>query len=44
VVASNGQTVKITEANTTRNIFSDITWDDSVYFWWDDKSGVVLSH
>lgn len=44
VVASNGQTVKITEANTTRNIVSDITWDDSVYFWWDDKSGVVLSH
>ena len=42
VVASNGQRVKITEANTSRHDLSDITWEDEVYFWWSDTAGVVL--
>jgi len=42
VVASNGQRVKITEANTSRHDLSDITWEDDVYFWWSDTAGVVL--
>jgi putrescine transport system ATP-binding protein len=42
VVASNGQRVKITEANTSRHDLSDITWEDEVHFWWSDTAGVVL--
>jgi putrescine transport system ATP-binding protein len=42
VVASNGQRVKITEANTSRHDLSDITWEDEVNFWWTDTAGVVL--
>ncbi|MGQ0710701.1 MAG: ABC transporter ATP-binding protein [Rhodoferax sp.] len=37
-----GQKVKITEANTSRHALSDITWEDEVFFWWSDSSGVVL--
>jgi putrescine transport system ATP-binding protein len=42
VVASDGSRVKITEANTSRHELSDITWEDNVFFWWNDKAGVVL--
>jgi putrescine transport system ATP-binding protein len=42
VLATDGSKVKITEANTSRHDLSDITWEDDVYFWWDDRAGVVL--
>ena len=42
VKASDGTRVKITEANTSRHELSDITWEDDVYFWWDDRAGIVL--
>jgi len=42
VQASNGSKLKITEANTSRQDLSDITWEDNVFFWWNDKAGVVL--
>jgi putrescine transport system ATP-binding protein len=41
-----GQTVKIMETNTTRHetsAVSRITWDDPVFFWWDDSAPVVLT-
>jgi putrescine transport system ATP-binding protein len=40
--ASDGSKVRITEANSTRHDLSDITWEDDVFFWWDDEAGVVL--
>jgi len=42
VVASDGCRVRITEANTSRQDVSNITWEDSVFFWWDDRAGIVL--
>jgi putrescine transport system ATP-binding protein len=42
VAASSGQRIKITEANTSRQDLSDITWEDQVFFWWDDTAAVVL--
>ena len=42
VTASDGSTVKITEPNGTRHDLLDITWEDQVYFWWQDADGVVL--
>ncbi|WP_395668369.1 ABC transporter ATP-binding protein [Rhodoferax sp.] len=42
VIANDGSRIKITEANTSRHDLSDITWDDSVYFWWGDRAAVVL--
>ncbi|OYQ40247.1 polyamine ABC transporter ATP-binding protein [Rhodoferax sp. TH121] len=42
VVATDGTKVKITEANTSRQELSDITWEDNVYFWWGDRSAIVL--
>lgn len=42
VIASDGSKVRITEANSTRNDPLNITWEDEVFFWWDDKAGVVL--
>ncbi|MGA8786599.1 MAG: polyamine ABC transporter ATP-binding protein [Polaromonas sp.] len=38
-----GRTVKITETNTTRHDSSVITWEDTVFFWWDDSAPVVLT-
>jgi putrescine transport system ATP-binding protein len=43
VEMAGGRTVKITETNTTRHEGSVITWDDAVFFWWDDSAPVVLS-
>jgi putrescine transport system ATP-binding protein len=37
------RTVKIMETNTTRYESSTITWDDRVFFWWDDSAPVVLT-
>lgn len=42
VLASDGTRVKITEANTSRQDLSKITWEDTVFFWWSDAAGVVL--
>ena len=42
VLATDGSRVKITEANTARHGLSDITWEDDVYFWWQDDAAVVL--
>ena len=42
VVAGDGARVRITEANTSRQDPSNITWDDRVFFWWDDLAGIVL--
>ena len=37
-----GRRLKITETNTTRNDGHTISWDDRVFFWWDDIASVVL--
>ena len=37
-----GRRLKITETNTTRHDGHTITWDDPVFFWWDDIAPVVL--
>ena len=42
VVAMDGTRVKITEANTARHALSDITWEDLVFFWWQEDAAVVL--
>jgi putrescine transport system ATP-binding protein len=42
VQAGDGSRVKITEANTSHVHLSDITWDDPVFFWWEESAGVVL--
>ncbi len=44
--AGRGRTIKIMETNTTRQETSTsgaITWDDPVFFWWDDAAPVVLT-
>ena len=44
--ASEGATIKITETNTTRyeaHVNGAITWNDLVFFWWDDAAPVVLT-
>ncbi|MDB5742058.1 MAG: potA [Polaromonas sp.] len=38
-----GRTVKITGTNALR-AGGGITWDDPVFFWWDDAAPVVLTH
>ncbi|MES1976526.1 MAG: polyamine ABC transporter ATP-binding protein [Pseudomonadota bacterium] len=38
-----GRRIKITETNTTRHEGSAITWEDDVFFWWDDIAPVVLT-
>lgn len=40
--ASNGSRIKVTQSNTSRQNATEITWDDTVYFWWDDRAAVVL--
>jgi putrescine transport system ATP-binding protein len=42
VVASDGSKVRITEANSSRHDSSGITWEDEVFFWWDDDAAIVL--
>ena len=43
VEMAGGRTLKITETNTTRHESSVITWEDAVFFWWEDSAPVVLS-
>jgi len=38
------KTVSITRANSERSGVSDITWDDRVFFWWDEAAPVALTH
>jgi putrescine transport system ATP-binding protein len=42
VVTPHGTKVKITEPNGSRHELLDITWEDEVFFWWDDRDAVVL--
>ncbi len=42
VVAQDGTKVKITEPNGSRHDLLDLTWEDPVFFWWDDTDGVAL--
>ena len=42
VAASDGSKVRITEANTSREDLSNITWEDKVFFWWGNRAGIVL--
>ncbi len=43
VEMAGGRRIKITETNTTRHESSVITWEDDVFFWWDDIAPVVLT-
>jgi putrescine transport system ATP-binding protein len=42
VVTPQGTKVKITEPNGSRHELLDITWEDDVFFWWDDLDALVL--
>ncbi|MFM6985408.1 MAG: ABC transporter ATP-binding protein [Hydrogenophaga sp.] len=42
VVTPQGTRIKITEPNGSRHELLDITWEDDVFFWWDDLDAVVL--
>ncbi|MBT0571168.1 polyamine ABC transporter ATP-binding protein [Curvibacter sp. CHRR-16] len=42
VLTESGQKVKVTCANTDRQEQSSITWEDKVFFWWNDTAAVVL--
>ena len=43
VEMSGGRSMKITETNTTSHESNVITWEDPVFFWWDDAAPVVLT-
>ncbi len=43
VEMAGGRRVKVTQTNATRQGSADITWDDPVFFWWDDSAPVVLT-
>ncbi len=43
VEMADGRTVVITEPNGSRLENIDITWEDRVYFWWDEADPVVLT-
>jgi putrescine transport system ATP-binding protein len=43
VEMADGRTVVITEANSSRLDNIDITWEDRVFFWWDEADPVVLT-
>jgi putrescine transport system ATP-binding protein len=42
VVTPQGNRMKITEPNGSHLDLLDITWDDDVFFWWDDTDALVL--
>lgn len=44
VEMQDGRTVVVTEPNGSRLENIDITWDDRVFFWWDEADPVVLTH
>ncbi len=43
VEAAGGRTVVVTEPNGSRLENIDITWEDQVFFWWDEADPVVLT-
>jgi len=43
VEAASGRTVVVTEPNGSRLENIDITWEDQVFFWWDEADPVVLT-
>ena len=43
VEVQGGTTVKILEANTSRYDSGEITWNDAVFFWFDETAPVVLT-
>jgi putrescine transport system ATP-binding protein len=43
VEMTGGGTVKILQANTGRDDGADITWNDAVFFWFDEMAPVVLT-
>ena len=42
VLTPQGTRMKITEPNGSRLDSLDITWEDNVFFWWDDTDALVL--
>ena len=42
VVTPQGYRMKITEPNGSHLDLLDITWEDEVFFWWDDTDALVL--
>jgi len=42
VVTPQGVRVKITEPNGSHTNMLDITWEDEVFYWWDDTDAVLL--
>lgn len=42
VVTPQGRRMKITEPNGSHLEMLDITWEDDVFFWWDDTDAVLL--
>jgi len=42
VATPQGKRLKITEPNGSRHQRLGITWEDEVFFWWDDTDAVVL--
>ena len=42
VVTPQGYRMKITEPNGSHLNLLDITWEDEVFFWWDDTDALVL--
>ncbi len=44
VVSPSGQKIKVTQANGIKQAQASITWEDAVYFWWDETVSVVLQH
>jgi putrescine transport system ATP-binding protein len=42
VVTPQGYKMKITEPNGSHMDLLDITWEDDVFFWWDDTDGLVF--
>ena len=42
VVTPQGNRIKITEPNGSHQYLLDITWEDEVFFWWDDTDALVL--
>ena len=42
VRGTDGQLVRITEANTSRHDLSKIAWEEPVFYWWSEYAGIVL--
>ncbi|MBM3376348.1 MAG: TOBE domain-containing protein, partial [Betaproteobacteria bacterium] len=42
VVTPQGIKIKINEPNGSRHVMPNISWEDDVFFWWEDTDAVVL--